>query len=215
MFSATGDDGIRVLVDGALIVDGWFCQSPPTYTADIPLSEGQDTVSSGTSSSRAARSPDRARRSCRRGVRRFASREPFIAWCGNAVSQASRVGWSPRVGQDFRISLPSGRGHERPVHFRARTGAPRPRLHSGSSARPPSRATARDEPCSEGLVQRGCANGGTSRRTRAGAADRPRDDGIPRCRRVRQARDNPRPHRPACHGGGIRHPDRACTRTCE
>jgi glucose/arabinose dehydrogenase/PKD repeat protein len=43
-FSVTGDDGIRVLVDGALVVNAWFYQPPTTYTADIPLSEGQHTV---------------------------------------------------------------------------------------------------------------------------------------------------------------------------
>ena len=40
----TGDDGIRVLVDGVPVIDGWFYQPPTTYTADIPLSEGQHTV---------------------------------------------------------------------------------------------------------------------------------------------------------------------------
>jgi glucose/arabinose dehydrogenase len=43
-FTVTGDDGIRVLVDGAPVIDGWFYQSPTTYTADVPLSEGQHTV---------------------------------------------------------------------------------------------------------------------------------------------------------------------------
>jgi glucose/arabinose dehydrogenase len=43
-FSVTGDDGIRVLVDGTLVIDGWFYQAPTTYTADVPLSEGQHTV---------------------------------------------------------------------------------------------------------------------------------------------------------------------------
>jgi PA14 domain len=43
-FSVTGDDGIRVLVDGVPVVDGWFYQSPTTYTADVPLSEGQHIV---------------------------------------------------------------------------------------------------------------------------------------------------------------------------
>jgi hypothetical protein len=43
-FSVTGDDGIRVLVDGTQVIDGWFYQSPTTYTADVPLSAGQHTV---------------------------------------------------------------------------------------------------------------------------------------------------------------------------
>ena len=43
-FSVTGDDGIRVLVDGALVVDGWFYQAPTTYSANVQLSEGQHTV---------------------------------------------------------------------------------------------------------------------------------------------------------------------------
>ena len=42
--SVTGDDGIRVLVDDALVVNGWFYQSPTTYSADVPLSAGQHTV---------------------------------------------------------------------------------------------------------------------------------------------------------------------------
>ena len=33
-----------MLVDGALVVDGWFYQAPTTYTADVPLAEGQHTV---------------------------------------------------------------------------------------------------------------------------------------------------------------------------
>ena len=43
-FSVTGDDGIRVLVDGALVVDGWFYQAPTTYTADVAVAAGQHTV---------------------------------------------------------------------------------------------------------------------------------------------------------------------------
>jgi PA14 domain len=43
-FSVTGDDGIRVLVDGAQVVDGWFYQGPTTYTADVSLLEGEHTV---------------------------------------------------------------------------------------------------------------------------------------------------------------------------
>ena len=40
----TGDDGIRVLVDGNPVIDGWLYQAPTTYAADVPLSEGQHTV---------------------------------------------------------------------------------------------------------------------------------------------------------------------------
>ena len=43
-FSVTGDDGIRVLVDGTPVIDGWLYQPPTTYTADVPLSEGEHTV---------------------------------------------------------------------------------------------------------------------------------------------------------------------------
>ena len=43
-FTVTGDDGIRVLVDGTEVVDGWFYQAPTTYTADMPLAAGQHTV---------------------------------------------------------------------------------------------------------------------------------------------------------------------------
>jgi glucose/arabinose dehydrogenase len=43
-FSVTGDDGIRVFVDGELVVNGWLYQAPTTYTADVPLTEGEHTV---------------------------------------------------------------------------------------------------------------------------------------------------------------------------
>jgi PKD repeat protein len=43
-FQVTGDDGIRVLVDGDPVVDGWHYQSPTTYSADIPLTDGRHTV---------------------------------------------------------------------------------------------------------------------------------------------------------------------------
>ena len=43
-FSVTGDDGVRVLVDGTQVINGWFYQPPTTYSADVPLSEGQHTV---------------------------------------------------------------------------------------------------------------------------------------------------------------------------
>jgi glucose/arabinose dehydrogenase len=42
--SVSGDDGIRVLVDGALVLNGWSYQPPTTYTVDVTLSEGPHTV---------------------------------------------------------------------------------------------------------------------------------------------------------------------------
>jgi len=42
--SVTGDDGIRVFVDDALVIDGWLYQKPTTYTADIPLTDGPHKV---------------------------------------------------------------------------------------------------------------------------------------------------------------------------
>jgi glucose/arabinose dehydrogenase len=42
--SVTGDDGIRVFVDGALVIDGWAYQKPTTYTADVTLTGGPHTV---------------------------------------------------------------------------------------------------------------------------------------------------------------------------
>ena len=43
-YTVTGDDGIRVRVDGNLVVDGWSDHPPTTYTADVPLTVGQHTV---------------------------------------------------------------------------------------------------------------------------------------------------------------------------
>ena len=43
-FSVTGDDGIRVLIDGTPVIDGWFYQAPTTYSADVALPEGEHTV---------------------------------------------------------------------------------------------------------------------------------------------------------------------------
>jgi hypothetical protein len=43
-FSVTGDDGIRVLVDGTEVVNSWFYQPPTKYTADVQLAEGDHTV---------------------------------------------------------------------------------------------------------------------------------------------------------------------------
>lgn len=43
-FSVTGDDGIRLYVDGALVIDGWRDQPPTTYTAVRTLSQGLHEV---------------------------------------------------------------------------------------------------------------------------------------------------------------------------
>ncbi|HEV2779866.1 MAG TPA: PA14 domain-containing protein [Actinophytocola sp.] len=43
-FTVTGDDGIRLLVDGVQVIDGWHDQWPTTYTADVELSAGPHTV---------------------------------------------------------------------------------------------------------------------------------------------------------------------------
>jgi len=37
-FSVTGDDGVRLYVDGQLKINKWFSQGATTYTADVPLS---------------------------------------------------------------------------------------------------------------------------------------------------------------------------------
>jgi glucose/arabinose dehydrogenase/PKD repeat protein len=43
-FTATGDDGIRVLLDGVTVVDGWSDHGPTTFTADIDVAAGEHTV---------------------------------------------------------------------------------------------------------------------------------------------------------------------------
>ena len=43
-FTITGDDGIRLLVDGNLVIDGWRNQAPTLYTADVDLATGSHTV---------------------------------------------------------------------------------------------------------------------------------------------------------------------------
>ncbi len=43
-FSATADDGVRVSVDGSLLIDAWWDQGPTTYEASRWLSSGQHTV---------------------------------------------------------------------------------------------------------------------------------------------------------------------------
>jgi PA14 domain len=43
-FSVTGDDGVRLYVDGQLKIDKWFPQGATTYTADVQLSAGNHEV---------------------------------------------------------------------------------------------------------------------------------------------------------------------------
>ena len=43
-FTATSDDGIRVWIDGSLIIDAWFDHPAQTFTADQSLSEGRHWV---------------------------------------------------------------------------------------------------------------------------------------------------------------------------
>lgn len=43
-FTTTADDGVRLWVDGRLVIDKWFDQSATSYTADVGLSSGSHTV---------------------------------------------------------------------------------------------------------------------------------------------------------------------------
>jgi hypothetical protein len=43
-FSVTADDGVRVFVDGVLLIDQWHDQGPTTYTAPRALTAGAHTV---------------------------------------------------------------------------------------------------------------------------------------------------------------------------
>jgi hypothetical protein len=43
-FTATADDGIRVYLDGALVIDQWRDQSPTTYTATRQVTAGNHQV---------------------------------------------------------------------------------------------------------------------------------------------------------------------------
>jgi subtilisin len=43
-FFVTGDDGVRLYVDGQLKIDKWFLQGPTAYTADMALSAGNHEV---------------------------------------------------------------------------------------------------------------------------------------------------------------------------
>ena len=44
-FTATADDGVRVYLDGSLVIDQWKDQAPTTYTASRSVSAGDHTVS--------------------------------------------------------------------------------------------------------------------------------------------------------------------------
>jgi len=43
-FTATGDDGIRVKLDGVVVLDGWGDHAATTYTADVDITTGAHTV---------------------------------------------------------------------------------------------------------------------------------------------------------------------------
>jgi PA14 domain len=43
-FSVTGDDGVRLYVDGQLKIDKWFSQGATTYTVDVALSGGAHVI---------------------------------------------------------------------------------------------------------------------------------------------------------------------------
>jgi glucose/arabinose dehydrogenase len=43
-FTATSDDGIRVLFDGVVVIDGWFDHGATTFSVDVPVSAGQHTI---------------------------------------------------------------------------------------------------------------------------------------------------------------------------
>ncbi len=43
-FSVTGDDGVRLYVDGQLKIDKWFPQGATTYTADVALPAGNHEI---------------------------------------------------------------------------------------------------------------------------------------------------------------------------
>jgi hypothetical protein len=43
-FSVTADDGVRLYVDGRLLVDRWVDQGATTYAANLALGAGQHTI---------------------------------------------------------------------------------------------------------------------------------------------------------------------------
>ncbi len=43
-FTVTADDGVRLYVDGKLVIDRWVDQGATTYTVSVPLGAGTHTV---------------------------------------------------------------------------------------------------------------------------------------------------------------------------
>jgi hypothetical protein len=43
-FAVTGDDGVRLYVDGQLKIDAWFSRGATTYTAEVTLNAGNHMV---------------------------------------------------------------------------------------------------------------------------------------------------------------------------
>lgn len=43
-FTATADDGVRVKLDGQLVIDKWIDQGPTTYTADVAVTAGMHEI---------------------------------------------------------------------------------------------------------------------------------------------------------------------------
>lgn len=43
-FTATSDDGVRVWVDGTLIIDGWSDHAATTYSTTVYVGSGAHTV---------------------------------------------------------------------------------------------------------------------------------------------------------------------------
>jgi len=43
-FTVTVDDGVRLRIDGNLIIDKWFAQAPTTYTANVYIGRGDHII---------------------------------------------------------------------------------------------------------------------------------------------------------------------------